>query len=41
MKNLQKERKIVSYKHLGLADVIVHPVVVHQRLALSVLPIMQ
>jgi hypothetical protein len=39
-KNLQEERKIVSYPPLGLVDVIVHPVVVHQWLALSVLPVL-
>jgi hypothetical protein len=36
-KNLRKERRIVSYPPLGLADMTVRPVVVHQRLALSVL----
>jgi hypothetical protein len=29
MKNLQKQRKSVSYQPLGLVDVTVHPVVVH------------
>jgi hypothetical protein len=36
MKNLREERKIISYLSLGLVDVTVHPVVVHQLLALSV-----
>jgi hypothetical protein len=39
MKNLRKERKSVSYQPLGLADMTVHPVVVHQWLALSVLSV--
>jgi hypothetical protein len=29
MKNLEEERKSVSYPPLGLVDVNVHPVVVH------------
>jgi hypothetical protein len=40
MKNLLEERKIVSYLPLGLVDMTVCPVVVHRRLALSVLPIL-
>jgi hypothetical protein len=40
MKNLQKERKIVSYPPLGLVDVTVRPVVVHQLIALSVQPVL-
>jgi hypothetical protein len=45
MKNLRREREresvcvCVSYQPLGLADVIVRPIVVHRWLALSVLPI--
>jgi hypothetical protein len=40
-KNLKKERKSVSYLPLDLADVTVHPVVVHWRLALSLLSVLQ
>jgi hypothetical protein len=29
MKNLRKERKIISYQPMGLADVTVRPIVVH------------
>jgi hypothetical protein len=35
-KHLRKERKNVSYQSLGLAGVTIHPIVVHCRLALSV-----
>jgi hypothetical protein len=38
-KNLRKERNIISYQPLGLADVTVRVIVVHQRLAPSVVPI--
>jgi hypothetical protein len=40
VKNIWEERKIISYPPLGLADVIVHPVVVHRQLALSVQPVL-
>jgi hypothetical protein len=39
MKNLWKERKSLSYQSLNLADVNVCPVVVHRRLAPSVVPV--
>jgi hypothetical protein len=39
MKNLRKERKSLSYQSLNLADVNVCPVVVHRRLAPSVVPV--
>jgi hypothetical protein len=41
MKNLRKERKSVSYQPLGLADMTVRLIVVHQRFALLVLPVTQ
>jgi hypothetical protein len=37
MKNLWKERNIVSYQPLGLMDVTIRPMVLHRRLSLSVL----
>jgi hypothetical protein len=39
MKNLQKERKSVSYQPLGLTNMTVGSVVVHRWLALSVLSV--
>jgi hypothetical protein len=39
MENLGIERKSILYQPLGLADVTVHPIVVHQCLALSVVPV--
>jgi hypothetical protein len=40
MKNLWNERKSISYQLLGLMDVTVHPIVVHRRLAPSVVPVL-